>query len=135
MKRRFLMVAAALIVAAALALVAYTQVAQPNRFIIRNSTGASLDGVHLTIRSKDDGQTVKRDVPSLEPGHEVVVRHGMKDLSIEMRFGRSGKEYEHSEPYVDLWGGEGWVVDVQSDGTVKSGYESVMQSSVRRAPR
>ena len=34
-----------------------------------------------------------------------------------------GQEYEHVEDYIDLWTGEGWVFDIQPDGTVASGYD------------
>ena len=131
MLKRAMLVVTVLIIVGAGALVAYKALALPNRVIVRNSSGRTLDSVHLTLRSTDGIQTQERDIPSLEPDREVVVRHGMNDSSLDVVFRRSGKEYKYSEPYIDLWRGEGWVIDVQPDGTVKSGYESIMKSGVR----
>jgi len=133
--KRVTLVAGVLIVVAVLALVADKTIVRPNRLIVRNSSGKALDDVHLNIRSKNGHQAIQRDVLSLEPGCNVVVRHGMNDSSLDMVFSKSGKEYKHSEPYIDLWTGEGWVIEVQPDGTVTSGYESVRKVAVPHAPR
>jgi len=61
-------------------------------------------------------------VSRLEPDDDVVIRHGINDFGVDLVFRMSEKEYQHSEPYVDLWKGEGWVIDVQPDGSAKSGY-------------
>lgn len=100
-----------------------------NKTIIVNQSGTSLDDVHLILRSANGNKTVVHHVPPLEAGQSVVVRHRMNDSSVELNFSLKGKTFQHKEPYVDLWTGEGWILQVEAEGTVTSGYESVMHDS------
>ena len=133
--KRVLPIVIALVVLIGFGLVAHVLTARPNRTIVRNSSGATLDDVHLTIRSLDGARTIEKHVRSLGPSRAITVRHGMNDSSIDLVFGKGGKEHTSSVPYVDLWRGESWILDVQPDGTVRSGYESTMQEAEQAAPR
>jgi len=131
--KRLILSAAAVVVAAALLFGVNLLVCRPNRLVIRNSSGARIDGIHVSISPKDGNSAIERDVSRLEPDNDVVIRHGLNDFSVDLVFSMSEKEYQHSEPYVDLWSGEGWVIDVQHDGSVKSSHTNSPRNAGRNA--
>ena len=55
----------------------------------------------------------------------MVLRHDLNDFSVKLTYSLGGASQEHVEDYVDLWTGQGWLIDVQPGGKIQSGYESV----------
>jgi len=95
----------------------------PNRVLIRNSSGARVQDVKLVLRAKDGDWTMSRRMSNLSPGETVAFRHGEHDTSAALEFRIGDRTYEYEEGYIDLWTGEGWVFDIQSDGTVRGSYD------------
>jgi hypothetical protein len=98
-------------------------VSSRNRAVVLNSTGSEVTDVDLLLSEFGGKATVSKKAASLASGKRLAVRHGMNDLRVVLRFTTGGTPHEHTEEYVDLWTGQGWVLDIQPDGTVKSGYE------------
>jgi len=95
----------------------------PNRVLIRNSSGARVQDVKLILRAKSGNWTMARRITKLSPGETVAFRHGENDTSAALEFRVGDTVHEYEEAYIDLWTGEGWVFDIQSDRTVKGFYD------------
>jgi hypothetical protein len=95
-----------------------------NRALIRNSSGVQVRDVVLVLREYDGEWSLQRRAATLNPGESITIRHGKNDLKAHLQYVIRGREHEHTEKYIDLWTGEGWVFDIQPDGTVVSGYDS-----------
>ena len=94
-----------------------------NRTIVRNSSGAQVRDLVLVLRELDGKRRLEKKLEILEPGASFTVRHGKNDTRAGLRYVIGGTLREHKENYIDLWTGEGWVFDIQADGTVRSGYD------------
>ncbi len=123
MKRKHVLAVGLLVVLVVVGGYGIYRLCLPNRAIVRNSSGVAVSSVVLILRDLDGGWSLQKTIPSLQPGENITVRHGKNDTSAELRYGIRGTSREHREAYIDLWRGEGWVFDVQSNGTVKSGYD------------
>jgi hypothetical protein len=110
-------------IAAAAIAVGSCSVRRPNRVIVRNSTGKGMTEILLDLRRYKGDASVSERASSLPPGESLVVEHPMLDLSVQLSYRIGDTPYEHSEAYVDLWAGEGWLLDVQADGTVVSKHD------------
>lgn len=95
-----------------------------NRVIVRNSSGSEVRNIELTVRKHEGHGVETRKVVRLGPGESLTVRHGFLDFGVEMQFAMGGLVRKHAESYVDLWHGEGWVVEIRENGVVASGYET-----------
>jgi hypothetical protein len=99
-------------------------VRRANRVTVRNSTAEVMTEIQLDLHKHGaGGASVSKRVPSLSPGESLVVEHPMLDLSVQLSYRIGDTPYEHSEAYVDLWAGEGWLLDVRADGTVQSKHD------------
>ena len=121
MKRWYFLIIASVFVVATAFMV--HRVAWPNVVRIRNSSGARISNVTLRLESIDGSWSFERALPTMEPGETIVVRHGQNDLRARVAFVLDGEHHTYPEPYIDLWRGEGWSFDIQSDGRVNSAYE------------
>ena len=97
----------------------------PNQTIVRNCSGKEVHDLILVIRELHGDWNVERRLDTLEPGARLIVRHSKNDTRAELRYVFEGTLREHEEGYIDLWRGEGWLFDIQADGTVHShsGYD------------
>ncbi len=111
-----------LLVAAALASVAW-RVEFSNRFVIRNATGATLGEIHVVARHLDGRVAFEQTVASLAVGTSATIRHALNDSRLSLDFKMVGVVRHFDVRYIDLWKGEGWVLEIQSDGSVKQGYD------------
>jgi hypothetical protein len=93
------------------------------RAIVRNSTGAEMTDINLILQRHGGTDSLSKSAVSLPDGESLVVEHSMLDLSVQLSYRIAGASYEHCEAYVDLWAGEGWLLDVQPDGTVRSRHD------------
>ncbi len=94
------------------------------RLIVRNASGVEIADVRLDIVELDGAGARSRRAERLAPGEQVLLRHGMRDLSVDVTFVLNGAAYQVHEPYIDLWTGEGWVVEIQPDGSATTGYQT-----------
>ena len=127
MKKAILGVIAACVLAAIGVFLGWLE--SPNRTILRNSSGAEITNVSLSVHSLDGAVTVSREVKRIGPDESLVLRHGLNDPRVKVSFRLRGKGHEYAENYVDLWTGEGWVLDVFPDGSIHSGYQSTSERS------
>jgi len=95
-----------------------------NRAIVRNSSGVPVSSIVLVLRNLDGTWSVDKTAARLPPGETITVRHGKNDTNAELRHVIRGALHAHREACIGLWRGEGWVFDIQPDGTMKSGYDS-----------
>jgi hypothetical protein len=119
---KILIVAAALVVFAVLA--GFFFVWPPDHTEVRNLSGQSLTNVVLELRDhqRSDWRASRR-VAVLRPGESFRIRHSHNDTSAVVEFALGGQRFRHEEGYIDLWTGEGWRFDIQSNGTVKAEYD------------
>ncbi len=96
---------------------------RPNRVTVRNLSGRTVANVTLELRSLDGDWKLTRHESSLPPGRSLRLRHSQNDTRGWLRFRIDDAEREHEETYIDLWTGEGWLLDIQPDGAVESGYD------------
>lgn len=99
----------------------------PNRVVIRNDGGAALQNVQLTLRDPRGRLIRCKSVQNLSPGESISFRHSENDPRADLRFSLAGQMHSY-EGAFDLWQGEGWVLAVDSSGSISSGYEGVEQS-------
>jgi hypothetical protein len=92
-----------------------------NRFIIRNASGVDLDNVKLTIGYGSDNKSWT--MPRLMAGSSETMIHEFNDLSAGLTFEIDGAERRFDNGHIDLWTGEGWVFEIQPDGSVKEEYD------------
>ena len=121
MKRSYLLIIASVFVVATAFVV--HRVVWPNSIRLRNSSHARISNVTLRLESIDGRWSSVRALSTMEPGETIVVRHGQDDLRARVTFVLDGGHHTYSEPYIDLWRGERWSFDIQSDGRVNSAYE------------
>jgi len=116
------LLAAASIVALVLAFMLRVWYPQ-NRIVLRNSSSADILDLQLSMRSQGGTQQIAEVVPRLKEGESVVFRHPMNDLHVELEFKEPTGTYRHVNRSIDLWTGEGWLIDILPDGAVREGYE------------
>lgn len=124
MKKLVFLIAGAFLVGSALFLFLF-RVSATNRTIVRNSTGTRINAVQLDVQDYSGTKTFSCNVESLASGDSMVLRHDLSDFSVKMTYSLGGSSKEHVEDYVDLWTGQGWLIDVQPGGNIQSGYESL----------
>jgi hypothetical protein len=117
-------VCAALVIVIASVIVVALQLFPSHRVVVRNTGSSDVRNIQLTLQHLDGGVILLEYVARLAPGGEVVFRHRANDLSARLTFTIGGRKFACSEPYIDLWTGEGWVYAIDSAGSVRSGYES-----------
>ncbi len=127
MKRTWLV--AVVLAAAALAVLgaaggALWRLAHPNRVVVRNLGDRPVENLTLVLQAFSLEWGVTREVPRLEPGEAVTVRHACNDAKAALRFDIDGDTFIHKQHYMDLWRGETWSFDIASDGTVASHGEA-----------
>jgi hypothetical protein len=93
-----------------------------NRLVIRNLGRTQAAGLHVEL-SYPGKPTTSFSRAVLLPGESWMVRHGYHDSRVALRFSSGGATRSFVAPYVDLWTGEGWVLEIQPDGSVKQGYD------------
>jgi hypothetical protein len=122
--RRFMIVALLLLIAAAIGCgVWFLAASSRMKVVVRNGGESEIRNVHLVLRDLDGVWMIEREAAILAPGEEIVIGHRQTDLRAESTFtNATGRECVHREGYIDLWTGEGWLIEIQPDGTVKSGY-------------
>jgi hypothetical protein len=93
-----------------------------NRIVIRNYSDVEVRNIRI-ILAYTGSAPLTRSVASLPSGQAHVVHHHFHDsrASLEFEWGTQSKSLE--VPYIDLWTGEGWVFEIQPDGSVKQGYD------------
>jgi len=124
MKKPVFLVVAALLVGGALFLFLF-RASATNRTIVRNSTGTRINAVQLHVQDYGGTKTFSRNAEFLASGDSMVLRHDLNDFSVKLTYTLGGVSQKHVEDYVDLWSGQGWLIDVQPGGKIQSGYESV----------
>lgn len=117
-----LTLAGAALLAGAGILAAGGRLRDPNRLVVRNASGRPLARVELCF-GPARGESTLRRLETLGPGECLVLRHGINDLGASLRFDWDGSPRGVEADYIDLWTGEGWVFEVQADGSVKQGYD------------
>lgn len=93
----------------------------PNRVMIRNASGQQLENVRLVLSDLNGNTILTRDVAHLGPDSSIVCRHDYNDFGAELRFVLANGEYRFDKPLIDLWRGEGYVFEIQPDGSVEAG--------------
>ena len=99
----------------------------PNRTILRNSSGADITDVRLSVQSLDGTETLSKKAERLGIGESLVLRHSFNDSTAKVSFCLEGKDHKYAGDYVDLWTGESWVLDVMRDGSIRAGYQSTRE--------
>lgn len=94
-----------------------------NRFVLRNASGASLGEVRVVARHLDGRVAIDRTVASLAVGSSATIRHALNDSRVTLDFLMLGTVRHLDLGYIDLWKGEGWVMEIQPDGSVQQGYD------------
>ena len=122
MTKRVLLVAAALAVVLILGPGTYLTV-WPNRMVVRNSGAVPLSTVSLTVQNLAGTWSCTWNAALLLPGQSFVIRHGQNDTRATLRFNCGGMTHEFAEPYIDLWRGESWILDIRPDSSVVSRRE------------
>ncbi len=124
MKKLIFLAVGALLVAVVLSLF-WFRGSGPNRTIVRNSTGTTIYAVQLDVHEHRGTKSFSCNAESLATGDSMVLRHDLNDSTVKLIYTLDGASREHVEDYVDLWTGEGWLIDVQPSGKIQSGHESV----------
>src|SRR4029453_16517487 len=93
-----------------------------NRIVIRNYSGVEVRNIRVVL-AYPGSEPFARSLASLRSGQAHVIHHHFNDsrASLEFEWGTQSKSLE--VPYIDLWTGEGWVFEIQPDGSVKQGYD------------
>ncbi len=94
-----------------------------NRYVIRNATGATLGAVHVVARHLDGRVAFEQTVADLPADSSAAIRHALDDSRLSLDFEMVGAARHFDADCIDLWKGEGWVLEIQSDGSVKQGYD------------
>ena len=94
-----------------------------NRTSVRNSAGGDIRNVELVLEEHNGKRRTSRTVALLKQGESFTVRHSIRDLTVRLMFLMDGQSHTHIDGYVDLWTGEGWILDIQPSGDVRSGYD------------
>ena len=125
--RRKLVILVSLAALAVVAGVLYRYAPWPsraNRAIVRNDCSNDLQDVELVLRNYTDAtEFAHKQIARLRPGESARLRHGRTDFSADLRFKLADRAYSYTQPYIDLWMGEGWIFAVQPDGRVLTGYD------------
>jgi hypothetical protein len=95
----------------------------PNRFVVRNASGINVDSIHLSIRFTDGRVGLENAIPDLAAGSSVTFPHDFNDSMVHITFQFKGAKQRFVSDYIDLWRGEGWVFEIQPDGSVKQCYD------------
>ena len=129
MRKVILGVVGACVVAACLlaATGAFLWMKSPHRTILRNFSGDEITNVCLSVQNLDGTKSISRNAERIGEGESLVLRHGLNDSRVKVSFCRAGNEHTYAEDYVDLWTGEGWLLDVTPDGSIQSGYLSTRE--------
>jgi len=99
----------------------------PNSTILRNSSGAEITNAHLSVQSLDGTKTLSKKAEKIGAGESLVLRHSLTDSRATVSFRLEGKQHRYARNYVDLWTGEGWILEIMPDGSVQSGYRSTKE--------
>lgn len=94
-----------------------------NRFVLRNASGTTLGEIHVVARHLDGRVAIDRTLVSLAAGSSTTIRHALNDSRVTLDFQMLGALRHLDLGYIDLWKGEGWVMEVQPDGSVQQGYD------------
>jgi hypothetical protein len=94
-----------------------------NRLIVRNDSGQPLQKVSLVLRDTRGTMIKRKTNVSLESGKTIVIRHRRNDSNATLSFELAGKTINYEEGYIDLWTGEGWILNVQPGGVIQGKYE------------
>ena len=94
-----------------------------NRYVIRNATGATLGAIHVVARHLDGRVAFEQTVADLPADSSAAIRHALDDSRLSLDFEMVGAARHLDFDCIDLWKGEGWVLKIQSDGSVKQGYD------------
>lgn len=94
-----------------------------NRLLLRNASGAALGEIHVVARHLDGRVAIDRTVASLAAGSSATIRHALNDSRVTLEFQMLGAVRHLDLGYIDLWKGEGWVIEIQADGSVQQGYD------------
>ena len=106
-----------------------------HRVVVRNSSGGPVADVRLVVETFDGKWSLSKNIRSLKPGQSITVRHRKNDTKAVLRYVIEGSLRKHEEIYIDFWMGEGWMFDIQPDGTVKSGYDRSARTEASPPPR
>ena len=99
----------------------------PNKLILKNSTNDQIIDIRVNLHSVDkEWEKVIRN-ERLKPEDIIVIRHNQNDLSVNIQYVIEGEEKYFEEKYIDYWKGERWLLDIQNDGNIKSGYQQNIQ--------
>jgi hypothetical protein len=79
--------------------------------------------VQFMLRSTAIDGKASHAVPSVRPGKSFTVNHEYNDLAVSLRFESKGLGKIYEIGYIDLWRGEGWILEIQPDLTLKEGYD------------
>ena len=120
--RSAVMVAVVVVLLAAAAVFLFRAHA-PNRTIVHNASGTALENIRIEVEARDGSRQLVEKTDRLEDGDSFVLHHDMNDSRVTLTCSFGATHLEYTENYVDLWTGEGWVLEVRPDGTVQSGYE------------
>ena len=93
-----------------------------NRFIVRNASGVDVTDIHVAVRRTDGLEGFERTISRLAAGSSETIRHSHNDSNASWDFWINGSK-QHCETHVDFWPGEGWVFEIQPDGSVKEGRD------------
>jgi hypothetical protein len=97
--------------------------AYPNRLILRNASGSDLTEVRLWISDTKGNVVHQFSATRLGAGSSETIWHGLNDSSVRLVFQINGAERQFDNPYIDLWTGEGWALEIQPDGSMKEEYD------------
>jgi hypothetical protein len=99
---------------------------------VRNVAGQRVTDLVVQLRDVQSSWAMTRKVASLEPGEIFRIRHARNDTSAGIEFAIAGQKFRHEQEYIDLWTGEGWRFDLQSNGVVTSEHAYAEKRERRR---
>lgn len=93
-----------------------------NRLIVRNSSGVDVKDVTLSVEDLGGKWHASKSATLLKPGASLIIRHSKNDTTAKLAYTINGTSRVYEQKYIDLWTGEGWLFDIQPDGSIRGTY-------------
>ena len=94
-----------------------------NKIILKNSSNDKIFDIRLNLQSLNGKWSENLSIDVLDHGDKFVFRHNQNDLRVKFNYVIKDKIY-FEEKYIDLWSGEGYMFEIQTDGSIISGHST-----------
>ena len=94
----------------------------PNSTVVENKSTSPITDVTLKLTDLDGQWSSTRKIARLDPGQTLMLHHDRNDTAVELAYTLEGKNTVYRDPYVDLWSGDRWILRIDANGSVRSGY-------------